>query len=228
MRTPGALAIAALVLSSLHPEATAAQVEMEAQREAPTDARLDALEPAGNDLRDIRIGAAVAGLPASGYVNFTCADDQGRAIDAWSGWAACPAGQDGLHAVRFDYDPATSRDGTMVAGHPVTLTLLVDGEGVAAGLRIETDPKARLYLRKKAFLLGVQVKSRYGTDSWTCREAPPGDGERPVGGVFVREDCVKAVRGRSITIERRLFRRADQDMNSFVDETRILIRRSGG
>ena len=114
----------------------------------------------------------------------------------------------------------------MVAGHPAILTLLVDDKGMVAGLRIETDPKARLYIRKKAFLLGLQVKSRYGTDGWTCQQRPPDSGEQPVGGVFLKESCLKTVQGRSITVERKLFRRPDQDMKTFVDETRILIRRA--
>jgi hypothetical protein len=185
-----------------------------------------AQEPARNDLRDIRIGMAIADLPAAGYVNFTCLGDHRRAIAAWSDWASCPADNDGLHAIGFDYDPSTSREGTLVAGHPAILTLLVDDDGVVAGLRIETDPTARLYIRKKAFLLGIQVKSRYGSDGWTCRQSRPSNGEQPVGSIYIREDCLKTVQGRSITVERRLFRRPDQDITSFVDETRIVIRRS--
>jgi hypothetical protein len=185
-------------------------------------------QPAGNDLRDIRIGMAVTDLPAGGYANFACANEQGRAIAGWSDWPTCPADKEGLRAIRFDYDPSTSREGTMVAGHPAILTLLVDDKGIVAGLRIETDPKARLYIRKKAFLLGLQVKSRYGTDGWTCQQRQPDSGEQPVGGVFLKESCLKTVQGRSITVERKLFRRPDQDMKTFVDETRILIRRSEG
>jgi hypothetical protein len=187
-----------------------------------------AQEPAGNDLRDIRIGMAVTGLPAAGYVRFACANEQGHAIKAWSDWQNCAADKDGLHAVRFDYDPSTSRDGTMVAGHPAILTLLVDAKGVVAGLRIDTDPKARLYIRKKAFLLGLQVKSRYGTDGWTCQDARPDNGEQPLGGVYLNETCLKTIQGRSITVERKLFRNSDQDVKNFVDETRVLIRRSQG
>ena len=185
-----------------------------------------AQQPAGNDLRDIRIGMAVRDLPAAGYVNFACASNEGRAIAGWSDWSNCPADKEGLHAVRFDYDPATSHDGTMVAGHPAILTLLVDDKGLVAGLRIVTDPKARLYIRKKAFLLGMQVKSRYGAEGWTCRQAQPADGEQPVGGVYIKENCLKTLQGRSITVERELFRRPDQDMKTFVDQTRILIRRA--
>jgi hypothetical protein len=207
--TRGILAIATWVLSSLALEATMVAAE----------------EPAGNDLRDIRIGMAVTGLPAAGYANFACANEQGHAIAAWSDWPTCPEDKEGLRAIRFDYDPSTSREGTMVAGHPAILTLLVDDKGIVAGLRIETDPKARLYIRKKAFLLGLQVKSRYGTEGWTCQQRQPDSGEQPVGGVFLKESCLKTVQGRSITVERKLFH---QDMKTFVDETRILIRRSEG
>jgi hypothetical protein len=187
-----------------------------------------AQQSAGNDLRDIRIGMAVGDLPAKGYVKFACANEQGHAIAAWSEWSKCPAGSDGLHAVRFDYDPSTSREGTIVAGHPALLTLLVDDKGMVAGLRIETDPKARLYIHKKAFLFGMQVKSRYGADGWTCQQAQPENGEQSVGGVYIRESCQKTVQGRSITVERALYRRADQDMKSFVDKTSVLIQRSQG
>lgn len=187
-----------------------------------------AQQAAGNDLRSIRIGMAVNDLPAAGYVNFACANEQGHTITAWSDWSKCPAGNDGLHAIRFDYDPSTSREGTIVAGHPALLTLLVDDKGMVAGLRIETDPKARLYMRKKAFLFGMQVKSRYGTDGWTCQEAQPENGEQSVGGVYINESCRKTVQGRSITVERALYRRADQDMKSFVDKTSVLIQRPQG
>lgn len=188
----------------------------------------DAQQAAGNDLRDIRVGMAVNDLPAAGYVKFACANDQGHTIAAWSDWSKCPPGNDGLHAIRFDYDPSTSREGTVVAGHPALLTLLVDDKGTVAGLRIETDPKARLYLRKKAFLFGMQVKSRYGSDGWTCQKAQPENGEQSVGGVFINESCRKTVQGRSITVERALYRRADQDAKSFVDKTSVLIQRSQG
>jgi hypothetical protein len=179
----------------------------------------------GNDLRDIRIGLAVADLPSTGYADFSCAADAKVALSGWSGWRHCPAGADGLRALRFGFDPETSRDGTVVAGHPVVLTALIDGEGAVAGLKIETDPKARLYLRKKAFLFGPQVEDRYGSDGWTCRQAQLNGGEQPVGGVYVKEKCTKTIQGRALAIERNLFRLAGQDEKSFVDETRVTILR---
>jgi hypothetical protein len=180
-------------------------------------------EFSGNDLRDIRLGMAAAELADWGYVDFSCAADPKRTLAGWKNWRDCPAEANGTRAIRFGYDPMTSRDGTMVAGHPAILTLLIDDSGHIAGLQIETDPKARLYVRKKAFLLGLQARSRYGSDGWACTDGQPGAGDQPVGGVYLRERCTKTISGRSLVVERNLFRRPDQDSKSFVDETRISI-----
>lgn len=183
-------------------------------------------EFSGNDLRDIRVGMAAAELPEAGYIDFYCAADPKRTLAGWTNWRECPADASGTRAIRFGYDPSTSRDGTKVAGHPAVLTLLIDDSGHVAGLQIETDPKARLYLRKKAFLLGLQARSRYGPDGWACTEGQPDAGDQPVGGIYLRERCTKTISGRSLVVERNLFRRADQDRKNFVDETRISILRA--
>jgi hypothetical protein len=177
------------------------------------------------DLRDIRVGMMLKDLPDAGYTNFSCAADAAQKLSGWGSWKQCPTGPDGMRAIRFDYDVATSREGTIVAGHPAILTLLVDEYASVAGLQIDTDSKARLYIRKKAFLLGMQAKSRYGSDGWACTQAQPNAQEEPIGGVYVNERCAKAMTGRSVVIERRLFRRPDQDMKTFVDETKITVLR---
>jgi hypothetical protein len=177
------------------------------------------------DVRDITVGKPVTDIPDAGYVNLVCANDPSRKLPMWSAWRDCPVDPEGMHAIRFDFDPETSRDGTLVAGHPVILTAMVDDVGMVAGLEIDTDPKARLYIRKKAFLFGTQVKSRYGSDGWTCTQRQPGPGEEPVGGVYLNESCRKAVQGRLLVVERDLFRRPDQDAKSFVDQTQVKITR---
>jgi hypothetical protein len=177
----------------------------------------------GNDLRDIRLGVPATDLPDAGYANLACAGDLPKTLTTWQGWRDCPLDASGFHAIKFGYDPASNRNGTIVAGHPAVLTLLVDDAGTVSGLRIETDPNARLYIRKKAFLFGSQAKSRYGLDGWSCTQAQPDAGEQPVGGVFVRERCAKTIPNRSIVVERNLFRKPDQDMKNFVDETRMTI-----
>ena len=182
-----------------------------------------AQDPAGNDLRELRLGMPATDLPEAGYANFACANDSRKTLTTWLDWRNCPADASGFYAIKFGYDPATDPDGTIVAGHPAVLTLLFDDAGTVSGLRIETDPKARLYIRKKAFLFGIQAKSRYGLDGWSCTEAQPDAGEQPVGGVFVRERCSKTVQNRSIVVERSLFRKPEQDIKSFVDETRMTI-----
>ena len=140
-------------------------------------------EFSGNDLRDIRLGLAASELAKSDYIDFACAADPKHSLAGLENWHDCPAEASGMRAIRFGFDPTTSRDGTMVAGHPAILTLLIADSGTVAGLQIETDPKARLYLRKKAFLLGIQAKSRYGSDGWLCTEGEPGAGDQPGGGL---------------------------------------------
>lgn len=187
-----------------------------AQNAGPADAK---------DLRDIRVGMSVADLPSAGYADFACAADTGRKVAGWSAARDCPADANGLHALRFGYDKETDREGVIVAGHPAVLTLLVDNDDKVAALRIETDPKARLYLRKKAFLFATQIKSRYGSEGWDCTQGQPEAGEQPVGGVYIRERCTKTTQDRAIVVERSLFRRPDQDAKNFVDETRMTISR---
>ena len=57
-------------------------------------------------------------------------------------------------------------------------SLLIDEQGVVQGLRIVTDPEARLYLKKKAFLFGIRVMGRYGRDGWTCTDGRPATSSR--------------------------------------------------
>lgn len=175
------------------------------------------------DLRDLTVGMRASDLPNSGYINLTCARRAEQKLIGWSSWRDCPVDEDTRRAIRFEFDPETSRDGTLVAGHPVILAARIDDKGIVSELDIDTDPKARLYLRKKAFLLGVQVKSRYGSEGWDCAERQPTSGEQPVGGVFVRETCKKAVQGRLLTVQRDLYRRPDQDPKNFVDQTQVKI-----
>jgi hypothetical protein len=180
-------------------------------------------EPIGNDLREIRIGMAARDLPSTGYADLACASAPAQKLADWKAWAACPAGPGELRAIRFGYDPAIDREGTKVAGHPVILTLLVDDSGTVAGLVIATDPNSRLYMRKKAFLLGMQAKSRYGNEGWSCIERQPAADEQPVGGLYINEQCRKSAHERAVTIERRLLRREGEDLKDFVDETKISI-----
>ena len=118
-------------------------------------------------------------------------------------------------------------EGTKVGGHPVLLTLLIGKADHVAGIVIETDPTARLYLRKKAFLFGDQVKARFGDQNWSCSNEKPVDGEEPVGGVFINEHCEKTALGRRLTLDRSLFRDAGQPIGDFVSRSRFEVHAQG-
>lgn len=189
-----------------------------------------------NDIREFRVGMTVADLPASGYGEFTCVAEPNRKIASWSQYKECPADPVGRHEVGFRYDldanPMASLNegynGTRVGGHPVVISLLIGDDARVEAIRIDTDPHARMYLHKKAFLLGEQVKERYGRDGWICHEGAPSADEQPVGGVFIKEHCEKTTAGRHLILDRELYRDPDQDLSHFVGGTQLLIERSSG
>ena len=181
-----------------------------------------------NDLREFRIGMPVSALPQSGYGAFACATDPSRKIEDWGDYKACPAEPGGLRAVSFRYDFGDDGARTIVGGQPVTLALLIDDSAEVAGLRIETDPHARLYLHKKAYLFALQVRARFGDEGWTCRKAGPTATEQPIGGVFIHEHCEKATETRRFLLDRQLFRDPAKDLPDFTDATQLTILKAPG
>jgi hypothetical protein len=182
-----------------------------------------------NDLRDFRIGMPVSALPASGYGGLACAADPQKRLSAWNDYERCPASADGMRAIGFRYgdDGPGGEDKTQVAGHPVELALLIDNSGQVAGIRIDTDPHARLYLYKKAFLFALQVRARFGEEGWTCRQTAPASTEQPVGGVFIHEHCEKTTESRRYLLDRELFRDPSKDLRDYTSATQLTILRAG-
>jgi hypothetical protein len=184
-----------------------------------------------NDLREFHIGEPVASLPKSGYVDLTCAAAAGTALASWSDYTRCPIDARGLHAVSFRYDGSAnpmariSEDAqqTRVAGQPVLLQLLIDDKAELAGIRIATDPAARLHARRGAYLFGQQAKARYGAAGWQCTEAPPTATEQPIGPSFVKEHCEKRANGRHYIIDRDLHRDPTLDLRQFVSASTVVI-----
>ncbi|MEA2791534.1 MAG: hypothetical protein QOG73_3940 [Acetobacteraceae bacterium] len=124
-----------------------------------------------NDLREFRVGMPISALPESGYAAFACASDPAKKLSGWGGHQTCPAHADGTRAISFRYGNGGSPeddDGgkTQVGGQPVNLALLIakdgPGNGLVAGIRVDTDPHARLYMHKKAYLFALQVRARFG------------------------------------------------------------------
>ena len=194
-------------------------------------------DPLGGDLRDLRVGMRVAELPTVGYVGLACGGDggaPGAALASWAAFERCPPDAAGLREVTFAYAASPLAElgerweGTKVAGHPVIPSLLIDEGGVVQGIRIVTDPDTRMYLKKKAFLLGVRVMGRYGRDGWTCTEAEPGAGRSPVGGLFIDRRCEKTFHDRRLILETDLYRTADQEGREFTGATRLEILKIAG
>jgi hypothetical protein len=182
-----------------------------------------------NDLRDIRIGMLVSALPRSGYGGFACEADPQHQLSGWEAYQTCPASADGTYAVSFRYDDGGPgrEDKTEVAGHPVELALLIDNSGQVAGIKIDTDPHARLFMHKKAFLFALQVRARFGEEGWTCHQTTPAPMEQPVGGVFIHEHCEKTTESRRYLLDRELFRDPSKDLRDFTNATQLTILRAG-
>jgi hypothetical protein len=173
-----------------------------------------------SDLRDLRVGMAVSALPTSGYGGFACFGDQSIKLPDWQAYRTCPAAADGSRTVSFRYDNA---DKTEVAGQPVLLALLIDKDATVAGIKIDTDPNARLYQHKKAFLFALQIRARFGEDGWNCRQQPPTPAEQPVGGVYINEHCEKLTASRRLLLDRELFRDPAKDLRDFTNGTQLTI-----
>lgn len=171
------------------------------------------------DLRGLGVGTAAAALPRDPFAGFACVDAPGHAVEGWTDWSACPADAAGLHAVRFGY----AQGDTKVAGHPVLLTASFGPDGRLDALRIATDPKAPLFLRKKAFLLGLQARHRWGDEDWSCARREPRADAQPVGGVFVDETCTKHAPGRTVVVDRHLFTPPGADLKAFVGDSVVTI-----
>ena len=170
------------------------------------------------DLHDVAVGMTARELPTAGYRDLMCA---GRNIAAWSDWASCPVGDDGLRAVRIAYDQPGGD--TKVAGHPVVLTIYFDGSGRLAKIRIRTDDHIAPYLRKKAYMLARQAKAHYGEGGWRCDITPASADEEPIGPVFINESCIKLSADRRIEVSARLSRTKGGTPRDFVSETTISI-----
>lgn len=174
-----------------------------------------------NDLREFRVGMPVPELPETGYRDFACAADPARALSDWREFRQCPAEPDGSRAVTFRYDDGSP---TQVGGQSVTLSLLIGNNAAVSGIRIETDPNARLYQHKRAYLFAQQARARFGDEGWACTSSPPTPAQQPVGGVFFHEHCEKATPSRHFVVDRQVYRDPAKDLRDFTDATQLTIR----
>jgi hypothetical protein len=181
-----------------------------------------AAEEAISDLRGVTIGMLAQDLPVSGYRNLSCVGAASQPLEDWSAWKSCPAGADGLRRVHVDYDQP-GQDATMVAGHPVDLTVFFDDSGRLVRIEIKTQDQTTLFLRKKAFLLARQAIEHYGDGGWSCRDMAPSANEEAIGPTYVNETCSKASGRRSIEVSSRFFHKASGGPRDFVSDSLVVV-----
>ena len=158
------------------------------------------------DLRDLTVGMPMSALPAHGYTALSCASSSGQRtpLGQWADSVKCVADDSGRREVSFRYD---AEEDTKVAGQPVLLSLVLGPDGTLDAIRMATDPAARLFVRKRGYIFGLQAMARYGEAGWSCIDQPPGANQTAVGGVFVHQHCSKTVGIRHLVVDRELFRR---------------------
>jgi hypothetical protein len=178
---------------------------------------------------DVQLPSPVSDLPEEEFVDPACGTNggpPGLAIGTFERFERCRPEASGLREIWFRYDDewefvaraardpdAIARNNAMVVlGQPVTFSLLIDRSGLVRGYRIFTDPRAGEEVRSGAYGVAIAFKARFGTDGWTCHDAPAADGETPILGIFVKERCEKLTDGQAITVESRHYYKPGQAM----------------
>jgi hypothetical protein len=186
-------------------------------------------QPKG-DLRNIQLGEQIKSLSTDGYIKFACAGPGVAPLRTWSDFGQCSKDAQGFHAIHFQYDDdpvlaTISEDGqgTKAAGQPVVLTLYIDDTGILHGLRMQTDPDVRLFIKRRAHIFGLQAMARYGEENWKCVRTDPTPHEQPLGQTFVNEHCEKTSADRRYTVDRALYHDPDLPITKFVSQADLEI-----
>jgi hypothetical protein len=180
------------------------------------------------ELHGLKLGLNAKAMTLDGWGDLACGSNGGpprQKLDGWSDFKKCRPEASGLYeiAARFEDedeyigkaidDPmyASQRTGTRVAGHPVILSVLFDGEGVLRGIRFVSDPRGTPIERRMAHMLRLAVINHYEPDGWKCTDFPAAEGETPVGGVFIKQRCEKTTPERALTVEAHFLRKPGQN-----------------
>jgi hypothetical protein len=175
-----------------------------------------------SDLRGVNIGMSAQDLPGTGYRNVSCLVTPTQQLEGWHDAMSCPTGQDGLRGLHVEYDQV-GQDSTLVAGHPVDLSVFFDGSARIAKIEIKTQDKSSLYMRKKAYRLAHQAMEHYGDEGWTCEKAQPGSNEEAIGPMYLNETCSKTVDTRAIEVKSRFFHKVGGSPRDFVSDSLVVV-----
>jgi hypothetical protein len=185
-------------------------------------AQIGGERPVRHEVWDVPLGAKVADLPDD-YVDYACGNNGGppsTPLRGWNDFKRCRADPGGLHEVYFRYDDeveywAKANNltaqmeqyiGTKTYGFPITVSALVNDDGVVRGIRIVTDPRDPTGDRDEAYLLRNFLNARFGREGWQCEDLAPENGETPVTGIFIKQRCEKDMDGgvRGLLVTRHL------------------------
>jgi hypothetical protein len=182
-----------------------------------------------SDFWDLRIGVHWTELPQD-FQEFACGTNGGPPSIPLSGFGEfvrCAAEATGLHEVQFRYDdtleywarameatPLIERyAGTRLFTYPVILSALFDDEGIVRGLRAVSDDRVPDRTRQLAYSLANTLHSFLGAEDWTCVDIPAGEGEEPMAGRLIKQDCWKQLDdGRLALTHSRLLLRPGQTL----------------
>ena len=183
--------------------------------------------PTRLEVWDLKLGTAADKLPDE-FVDYACGTNGGPPSLPLAGFREfhrCRAEASGLREVYFRYDDeieywakANSLEdqmeqyaGTKTYGFPVVVSGLIDAQDVLRGIRIVSDPRDASQNRDEAYLLRNFLNARLGREGWQCDDLPLTEGETPVDGVFVKQDCRQAIDATTTaTLATRYLRKAGQ------------------
>jgi hypothetical protein len=177
---------------------------------------------------DLKLGTPADKLPVMEFMDYACGTNGGppaTALEDWTEFKRCRPEATGLREVYFRYDDQLEYEararrqetqipryaGTKIFNRSVILGALFDEAGVMRGLRVTSDPRATLDERKESFALSNFLRARYGEENFRCRDLPPDEGETPLGGQFVKQQCEATYNNEfRIYLDTHFFRKAGQ------------------
>jgi hypothetical protein len=170
---------------------------------------LAAEAPRRLEVWDIPLGARAGDLPDE-FIDYACGTNggpPGLPLKGWGDFRRCRPEPTGLREVYFRYDDELEYwgkanamldqmerfAGTKTYGFPIIVSALFDENGVVDGIRIVSDPREDVQNREEAYFLRNFLTARLGRDGWQCEDLPLADGETPVGGQSVKQNCRKPI-----------------------------------
>lgn len=195
----------------------------------PALAQNAAVEPTFS-IWSVKLGHPVSEAPDRGAAIIACGTDGGPMsieLKSFSDWAQCSPEPSGLREVAFTYDDEEDyiaraleveyrafAGGTSIYAHPVVVSILVDDKGIAQGIRVVSDDRAKEQDRRTAVTLGKNLQGQFSTWGLNCQDLPPVDGEQPVGKLFIHWRCTGTNpdgSGQKVLIEASYLRKKGQE-----------------